>query len=489
MPILNARTTQPDRVIGSTTFRPIDVFNVIRENASAAYRDQVPKLTGDAAGSNIVAVGQAIMGNPGYLNEFLSSMVNRIALVKTESLMFHNMFAPLKKGTVELGSIVNHQFVELIAPTPFNRNIEDDDGNIKLLKKSPPSVKGISYAPNSLLQYPITIDYRDIERAMTTFEGVNDLIDRIIGQLSTSAEYADFQLFNYIVRRAILTGEVAIQGVDPTDADELAVALRQIAGVWSLPSTKYNREGVRNTTPADQIYVLMSAKQRAKFDVGVLARAFNMDKADFIGRIVVVNEFGEFDNEFFESVYSGSEQMKRLTAEELELLDSVVCFVADADWFQVYDNSIRRGTFDNQQGLYMNSWLTIERTYASSPFANAVAIIDSTKVSALPATLQYVVNTVSEQENGTFVSFDPNFTFAGITPASVSWVQTEQSVEDFIAVQEKALFFGGTVKELDLVVKVGDATYTGTIDLVGDPDAEPAVPGIKPGDTITITKQ
>lgn len=474
MPFLNTRTTTPDVRNGTLNLRPIDVFNTIRNEASGAYRDAVPELEVDERGSNIVAVGQAVLGNPTYLNEFLPSLVNRIALVRVASMLFHNPLADLKKGTVELGASVSHTFISLITPQPFDIESAGD----REFKRSLPKDKTEFYVPNSRLQFPITIDYRDIERAFTSYDGVNDMIERIVAQLATSGEYADFLLTEYVVRVAALTGEVHMIGVDPTDPEELAVALRSLAGQWSLPSTKYNRRHVRNRAETEDIVVLMTARQRARFDVGVLARAFNMDKADFLGRVITVNEFGEFDEEFFESVYTDSKQMVRLAPEDVELLDSMLAFVADRNYFQFYENSVRLTTTQVGAGLYTNYWLTIERTYATSGFANATAIFDSTSLKALPAALSYVVTQKTDSDGVVSLSFAPNFNFAGVTPAQIEWVQTGVNVEASIAIQKSAVTFSKTSPATaEVLIEIGDALYTADV-----------AKALAVGDVVTINK-
>ena len=70
----------------------LDILNVIRENASAAYRDQVPAITNI---KDLPRVGDVLYGYPALANEFVSALLNRIALVKVKSATFNNMFADL----------------------------------------------------------------------------------------------------------------------------------------------------------------------------------------------------------------------------------------------------------------------------------------------------------------------------------------------------------------------------------------------------------
>ena len=102
------------------------------------------------------------------------------------------------------------------------------------------------------------------------------------------------------------------------------------------------------TKKEDQI-VLINTKFDAIVDVEVLASAFNMSKADFIGRRVLVDDFGGLDN--------------------------VLCAVVDKNWFMVYDKLIKTKRKENEQGLYYNIFLHHWQTLSTSIFENAVLFV------------------------------------------------------------------------------------------------------------------
>ena len=55
----------------------VNVLNTIRANASPSYQERVPQATQD----NITAVGNPLLEYNATMNEFLTSLVNRIGLV------------------------------------------------------------------------------------------------------------------------------------------------------------------------------------------------------------------------------------------------------------------------------------------------------------------------------------------------------------------------------------------------------------------------
>lgn len=90
----------PRRIAKSTLqASTLDIMNAIRQNASYDYQQSVPAV---AKASDIPKVGEVICGTPAFSNQFINSIVNRIALVMTKSATFNNPYASLKKDILNL---------------------------------------------------------------------------------------------------------------------------------------------------------------------------------------------------------------------------------------------------------------------------------------------------------------------------------------------------------------------------------------------------
>ena len=88
----------------------IDILNVIRQNASYDYQQNVPVV---ATAEDIVKVGDVLYGTPALANQFINALVNRIALVRVQSATFNNPYEILKKGYIEFGETVEDIFVSI----------------------------------------------------------------------------------------------------------------------------------------------------------------------------------------------------------------------------------------------------------------------------------------------------------------------------------------------------------------------------------------
>ena len=146
----------PKRIAMSTlNASTVDILNTIRANASSAYQNQVPEIT---KATEIPAVGDVLFGYPALANEFISALVNRIALVRVNSVTFNNEYAELKKGFLQMGETVEEVFINLTKAREFS----PEKAAARELKRSLPDVRSAFHAINWKVQYPLTIQYEDL---------------------------------------------------------------------------------------------------------------------------------------------------------------------------------------------------------------------------------------------------------------------------------------------------------------------------------------
>lgn len=343
----------------------IDILNVIRQNASLEYQSQVPVVETER---DIPRVGEVLYGYPALANQFINALVNRIALVRVKSATFNNKFAPLKKGYLEFGETVEEVFVNIAKAREFS--VEKAES--REFKRTVPDVRSAFHAMNWRVQYPVTIQDEDLRTAFTSADGVSDLIARIVDSVYTAAEYDEYLLFKYLLIKAVAHGKMYPVSISSTDIEDQAVKYRSMSNVLEFMSTKYNASGVHTTTPRNEQIIFMDAEYNAQYDVNVLASAFNMDKATFMGQLQLVDDWTTFDNDRFDVIRANSDQIEEVTEEELTLMKGVKAIMVDAEWFQVYDNNAKFTEDYVASGMYWNYFYNVWKTISSSPFSNAV---------------------------------------------------------------------------------------------------------------------
>lgn len=455
----------------------IDILNVIRQNASYDYQQNVPEV---ATVNDIPKVGEIIYGTPAFANQFINALVNRIAIVRVQSATFNNPYSILKKGYIEYGETVEDIFVSIAKAVDFNV----EKAAKREFQRTIPDVRSAFHVMNWRVMYPVTIQDEDLRQAFLSIEGVQNLIAKIVDAVYTAAEYDEFLLFKYLLIKAISHGKMYPTSIGTgTDLSEAAVQFRGTSNLLPFMSSEYNEAGVKTNTPKVRQVIFMDAMFNAQFDVNVLASAFNMDKADFMGRLFLIDNWNDFDNERFDIIRANSDGIEEVTADELALLANVKAVILDDNWFQVYDNNNKFTEKYVASGLYWNYFYHTWKTVSNSPFANAVVFVTSAADVVLPATVTVHVDAKDESDVATVFTISADLEEAGLKPQNVNFVQTEPLTTVGIAVQK----YGGLIiptsqveTNIILVAEINGTTYTAATTINGSTEV---------GATVTLKKE
>lgn len=442
----------------------IDIMNVIRENASYEYQQNVGKV---ARASDIPKVGEVIYGTPAFANQFINALVNRIAIVRVQSATFNNPYSILKKGYIEFGETIEDIFVSIAKAVDF----DPEKAAQREFQRTIPDVRSAFHTMNWRVMYPVTIQDEDLKQAFLSIDGVQNLIAKIVDSVYTAAEYDEFLLFKYLLIKAISHGKLHSKSIgDGTDLNTAAVQFRGTSNLITFMSDKYNELNVTNNTPKDRQVIFMDSLFNAQFDVNVLASAFNMEKADFMGRLFLIDNWTEFNNARFDVIRANSDGIEEVTSDELALLANVKAVILDEKWFQVYDNNNKFTEDYVASGLYWNYFYHTWKTVSNSPFANAIAFVTTAANTDLPESITVHVDSKDESDAATVFTISPKYESAGLDPRNVNFVQTEALTEAGIAVQK----FGGIIiptsqvsTDVKIVAEINGTQYTATTNLTG----------------------
>lgn len=450
----------PKRIaITNLNARTIDILNTIRANASMEYQSSVPVVTQER---DIIGVGDSICGYPRMANEFLSSLVNRIAAVKIKSATFNNAYADLKKGYLETGETVVEYFAQIAKAREFN--VEKAES--REFKRTVPDVRSAFHIMNWRVQYPITIQNEDLRMAFTSISGVEDFIARLVDTIYTAAEYDEFLLFKYLIIKAVSHGKMYPVAVDNSDIKNYAVKFRGTSNALRFLSTKYNAEGVHTNTDKKDQYIFMDADFNAQFDVNVLASAFNMDKADFMGKLKLIDNFTTFDNERFDEIRQNSTQIESVTSNELALMADVKAVLVDREWFQIYDNLAAFTETYVANGMYWNYFYNVWKTVAFSPFSNAIVFVNSTATTTPLTSIKFTVSDKSADDVNTVFSLTPTDPTT-LQNTNYNFIQDGDAVSDGIAIHKYGAVIIPNAKTdgVTLTLNINGTVYTAGTDL------------------------
>lgn len=351
----------------------IDIFNVIRSQSNLEYQTSVPAVT---TLKDVPEVGMKILGYPAFANQYVNALVNRIAGVIVRSATFNDPFKLLKKGIIRYGETIEEVFVEMAKAREFN----PEKATQRELARVLPDIKAAFHVINWDVEIPMSIQNDDLARAFTTEDGVLELIAKITDSIYRKVEYLEYNLFKYLLIKGYNNNEIykytigSGLGVDANH--DAAIAFRALANRLTFITDKYNEAGVHTNTPREDLFIFMDADYNAAFDVGVLSAAFNMDRADFMGKLILVDSFMEFDNDAFADIRAGSDMIEVVTDEELLAMANVKAILCDKEYFQVYQNDLASGFAETyvSTGRYWNYSYRDVKVVSTSPFSNCVAV-------------------------------------------------------------------------------------------------------------------
>jgi hypothetical protein len=367
-----------------------------------------------------------------------------------------------KKGLLDYGETIEEVFVNIAKP--FQYDIEDSEDTV--FKRTMPDVKSAFHILNYQEYYPVTIQDKDLRKAFLSWDGITDLIGRIVDSMYSAANLDEFLVMKYLLARNILKGQIQTKDVPETSTANMKQIVSTIKGVsnqMEFMSTNWNLARVHNYATKDRQYIIVNSQFDATMDVEVLAAAFNMDKAEFMGHKVLVDSFGTLDDQRLNLLFKDDPNYVALTTAEKQALDTIPAVLVDGDWFMIYDNLYNFTEQYNAKGMYWNYFYHVWKTFSTSPFANACVFVPGT----------------------------PAVTSVTVTPSTVS-AQAEQTVQlsakvvtSYFASQEVNWEIDGTGATIDNAgnVTLSD-TATGTYNVTATSAFDPSKSGTA---TITVT--
>ena len=404
--------------IVTLTNSSVDILNAIRNNATNNYRDYVPYATPDA--ESIREIGTIIMDYPALQNEFLNALVNRIGLVLITSKMYSNPLAVFKRGTMEFGETIEEIFVELAKPFQFDPAVAESE----IFKREIPDVRSAFHVMNYQKFYKETIQNEQLRQAFLSWEGITDLISKIVDAMYAGAAYDEFLAMKYLLAKMILNGRlypVAIPQPVAANASTIVTQIKDVSNRWEFMSTSYNIAGVHTHVAKDDQYLIINSNFDAVMDVSVLAAAFHMEKAEFMGHRILVDSFGSLDTDRLNVLFKDDPTYTKLTSAQLTALDAVPAVLVDKKWFMIVDNMYKFTEQYNGEGLYWNYWYHTWKTFSVSPFANSAVLVYGT-----PAVSSIVISPATAVISaGQSLTLSAVVTTAYFAPKSVTWTATD----------------------------------------------------------------
>lgn len=337
----------------------INILNAVRGSINnTMYTDRIPTATQE----NIKSIQDTILNDTTLFNAFNNALVNRIGLEYfTRKDRFENPLREFKKGMLPYGSTVEEIYVGLVKATKFDPETSD----VNVFKRYLGDVRTTFHSLNRQDKYKITISEEELSTAFTSSMGLQRLITEKVNSLFESDQLDEYLLMKQVMTQAFTNGQLTPVYVDEVTDQTTATKLIKNMRAKSVDATflkdSYTPAKVFNRCTQNNQVVLVSPTILAEVDVEVLARAFNMNKADFMGRVVVIDDFGSPSTD----------------------TESIQAMLVDRDIWQVWDSKFKSADIYNPDGLYWNNWLHHWQIISSSIFKVAIVFMKKPTVSAV----------------------------------------------------------------------------------------------------------
>lgn len=389
----------------------VDILNAIRNSASTNYRDFVPKASNTA--ESIRRIGEIVMQYTPLQNEFLNALVNRIARVIITSKMYSNPLSMFKKGLIDFGETIEEIFVNIANPHQYD--VEESEN--KVFAREIPDVRAAFHTLNYKKFYKQTIQNKDLNQAFLSWDGITDLISKIVNAMYTAANYDEFVTTKYMLAQAILDGRLSAITVDSNDAKGAVTKIKGVSNALTFMSNNYNAAGVQTFTDKDDQYLLVNSQFDSEIDVEVLASAFNMSKAEFMGHRILIDGFGTLDVARLNALFKDDPNYKEPSQDTLTALNAIPAVLVDKNFFMIFDNMYEFTENYNGQGLYWNYFYHTWKTFSMSPFANALVFVP-----AVPSVTAVTVSpTAITCKKGQSVQLSVSVETENYAPKTVNW--------------------------------------------------------------------
>lgn len=339
-------------------------LNKMREMSvdnGSIYHQYVPVVT---ESTTIGEFGAPILDsqNVNVLNDFIG-LLKKVVFTAVYTKTFNNPLAQLEGERMPLGQFIENTYTNPSLKRGFNPL---DFSGLLQRYESQTAVEYLSV--NSDLQFMVTVTREKIRNAFTSWTNLEDFVTAQVNSLYNSCYITRYNQTKGLPLAAFQKGAIKYEVItNPTNEATAKNLIRKMRADYSkmqIPSTAYNAWqdvkgedafALKTWSDPQDIVVLISADVEALVDVDVLAAAFNMSKTDFLGRVIVVDDFSQYNDDGTLAV-DGS------------MIKAMIC---DKAWFKIKTQDFAMDEFYNANNRTWQYYLNDVRMVNYSLFANA----------------------------------------------------------------------------------------------------------------------
>lgn len=398
-------------------------------NSSNDFQQRIPNPTIAGMDATIKELFNPLNGD--LFNQFVSTLINRIGLVRVKQQSFNNPLAVFKGEQMYYGSTIQEIAVQWIKAHAY-----DDESGEELLKLERPEAQQWFHSQNRRDKYAISLVYEELQRAFDQEYGLNTFVNAVMDTPRNSDEYDEYRIFlqliaYYDANWGFFKHATATLPIDEASSKMFLQSLRTYAGMLQFPSARYNAADI--TVPVfakpNELVLITTPAVQASIDVQALASLFNVEYADVRYRTVLVDEFPVPD---------------------------MYALLTTEDFFVCHDTVYRNGSFWNEDNLSQKFYLHHWGVYSVSPFVPAIAFVVGNAGTTTPVVTQ---NVTGLNLTATETTIKPGGTLPLTVKLTGTLTSSDGDVPSTLKVAPDAATYTLAAMNGDAAIQLNSATY------------------------------
>lgn len=214
-------------------------------------------------------------------------LINKIVKQEIDAKVFDDIFGIFTNKQINTGMQIEEFEVANLESSNF------DHTGANTLAKASMDFAVLYHKINRRKTFKATISNAQVKMAMLSEQNMADVANAITAELWNSSSIEDFdaikQLFEDIASEEKKMVICDLNG-NGGDMDALTKAIQTLATNMTLPSTYYNFAGFKKEfNKKEDLVLVIDSATRARLNVDSLAGAFNMEKKELVGNIIVID--------------------------------------------------------------------------------------------------------------------------------------------------------------------------------------------------------
>jgi len=310
-------------------------------------------------------------------------ILNKIVKQEIEAKIFDDIFGIFTSKQLNTGMQLEEFETANLTSTDF------DATGANALTKANMDFKVLYHKINRRKTFKATISNAQIKMAMLSEQNMADVANAITSELWNSSSIEDFEAIKQLFKD--ICGEqkkmvICDLNGNGGDMDALTKSIQTLATNMTLPSTKYNFSGYKKEfNKKEDLVLVIDSATKARLNVDSLSSAFNMDKKELVGNIIVVDNLpsisytAEKATEQVEIAIGETNSIKVYKPDdtaETTITGSAICLLLNKK--AIKRDPVEREIDEqhNGAGRFTNYYLHATDLLSYSTLKNAIVLID-----------------------------------------------------------------------------------------------------------------